>query len=94
MEKRGLPRVRKNDRFVQEPKGYRDPGSHSPRRAQNYGCPNSLFKLSKVAAPYALPSRRGGSDLLASLVIVSRNAGEPAVSPADGIRLLNLFVMT
>jgi hypothetical protein len=45
-EKRVLPRVRKNDRFVQEPKGYRDPGSHSPRRAQNYGCPNSLFKLS------------------------------------------------
>ena len=31
---------------------------------------------------------------MASLVIVSRNAGESAVSPADGIRLLNLFVKT
>jgi hypothetical protein len=41
---------------------------------------------------YALPSRRGGSDLLTSLVIVSRKAGEPAVSPADGKQLLNLFV--
>jgi hypothetical protein len=41
-----------------------------------------------------LPSARGGSDLSASLVIVSRNAGEPAVSPTDGIWLLDLFVKT